>query len=80
VTEHKYSPDEEDDADNVPIQMAINGVTIADDATPTQAIAALLARHGEDWVLALPNEVWRQVAWSKAQRWKQRAQMPDKLA
>jgi len=71
--------DEEDDdlSDGVPIQMAIHGLTIADDATPAQVIAALIDQRGEDWVLALPNEVWRQVAAVKVAKWKHRVQMPD---
>lgn len=64
--------DEEDDTDGVPIQLAIHGLTIADDATPAQVIAALIARFGEDWVLALPNEVWRQVGLVKVAKWKHR--------
>jgi len=68
--------DEEDDTDTT-IQLAIHGLTIADDATPAQVAAALYARFGLDWCMALPNELYRQAAIEKVAKWKHRVQLPD---
>ncbi len=70
--------DDFDEDDDTAIQLAINGLTIADDATPAQVAAALYARFGLDWCMALPNELYRQAAFEKVAKWKHRLQMPDK--
>lgn len=69
--------DEDDDTDGVPIQLAIHGLTIADDATPAQVAAALYARFGLDWAMQLTQELYRQAAFEKVQKWRHRVQLPN---
>jgi hypothetical protein len=78
----RWSVDDDDDSEYDPptdgaVQVAVHGVTIADDATPAQAAAALFARFGLDWCMALPKALWQQAAIEKVAKWKHRVQMPD---
>jgi hypothetical protein len=77
-----WSVDDDDDSEYDPppdgaVQVAMHGVTIADDATPAQAAAALFARRGIDWSMQTSLELTRQVAAATGHRDNQRVQMPD---